>query len=326
MGARGDGMDERRPTGADVVSDEGPPACPRCKSTMVRRVRGADGSAFWGCPRFPSCRGTRPIEAASPAPTPVEPAPVSIVDRAGASADRQFQLRRGRHEAKVQAARPRILAYGIAVVLVGLALATGIAGPIVAPLGWPLVFVGVTGTVVRLYVLPQHVQAWDVGGDGERRTAEILEPLRAEGFVLFHDRAIPRSRANIDHIVVGPTGVWVVESKSYGGRLRVEGGELRVNGRRRAGVRGEVEREMAAVARVVDPTPVAAVIVVHRAEFPFFARLTLDGVPVVPGGALVDRIRSGVPALTGSVITDLATRIDRALPAAAGRTVSDPGT
>lgn len=40
-----------------------PPACPRCGSEMVRRFarRGAHrGSVFWGCPRFPSCRGTRP--------------------------------------------------------------------------------------------------------------------------------------------------------------------------------------------------------------------------------------------------------------------------
>lgn len=40
------------------------PTCPRCGSEMVRRVamRGASaGKAFWGCSRFPSCRGTQPI-------------------------------------------------------------------------------------------------------------------------------------------------------------------------------------------------------------------------------------------------------------------------
>lgn len=35
------------------------PSCPRCHETMVRRV-GSRG-AFWGCPRFPSCRGTRAL-------------------------------------------------------------------------------------------------------------------------------------------------------------------------------------------------------------------------------------------------------------------------
>ena len=40
------------------------PSCPQCGSTMVRRVakRGARaGKPFWGCSKFPRCRGTLPI-------------------------------------------------------------------------------------------------------------------------------------------------------------------------------------------------------------------------------------------------------------------------
>ncbi len=40
--------------------------CPTCSSAMVRRVakRGENaGNAFWGCTEYPSCRGTRPIDA-----------------------------------------------------------------------------------------------------------------------------------------------------------------------------------------------------------------------------------------------------------------------
>jgi restriction system protein len=46
-----------------VITAEGPVPCPRCGSAMVRRVakQGASaGGAFWGCSRFPACRGTRP--------------------------------------------------------------------------------------------------------------------------------------------------------------------------------------------------------------------------------------------------------------------------
>lgn len=41
------------------------PSCPACGSSMVRRVakRGSNaGQAFWGCPTYPTCRGTRPID------------------------------------------------------------------------------------------------------------------------------------------------------------------------------------------------------------------------------------------------------------------------
>lgn len=36
----------------------GAPPCPRCGSAMVRRRNRSTGSAFWGCPAWPRCRGT----------------------------------------------------------------------------------------------------------------------------------------------------------------------------------------------------------------------------------------------------------------------------
>lgn len=38
---------------------EAAPGCPRCGAAMVRRTNRRDGSSFWGCSRFPSCRGAR---------------------------------------------------------------------------------------------------------------------------------------------------------------------------------------------------------------------------------------------------------------------------
>lgn len=35
------------------------PACPKCGLEMVRRINRRNGNQFWGCSRFPSCRGTR---------------------------------------------------------------------------------------------------------------------------------------------------------------------------------------------------------------------------------------------------------------------------
>ena len=33
--------------------------------------------------------------------------------------------------------------------------------------------------------------------------------------MVLHDLAVPGSRANVDHLVIGPTGVWVVDTKAY---------------------------------------------------------------------------------------------------------------
>lgn len=43
----------------------GQPKCPRCQSIMIERTarQGASaGKKFWGCTRFPACKGTRPID------------------------------------------------------------------------------------------------------------------------------------------------------------------------------------------------------------------------------------------------------------------------
>jgi Topoisomerase DNA binding C4 zinc finger len=52
-----------RPT-THTPGHTGTPACPLCNGSMVRRTarRGRRrGSQFWGCSRFPNCRGKRPI-------------------------------------------------------------------------------------------------------------------------------------------------------------------------------------------------------------------------------------------------------------------------
>lgn len=37
------------------------PRCPDCSGIMAVRHRRSDGNPFWGCTRFPKCRGTRNI-------------------------------------------------------------------------------------------------------------------------------------------------------------------------------------------------------------------------------------------------------------------------
>jgi hypothetical protein len=63
--------------------------------------------------------------------------------------------------------------------------------------------------------------AWRRGAEGERRTAQILSRLERHGWVILHDLAIPGSRANLDHLVIGPGGVFMVDPKQYRGRLQV---------------------------------------------------------------------------------------------------------
>jgi hypothetical protein len=58
-----------------------------------------------------------------------------------------------------------------------------------------------------------------LGARRQRRasTRKLLDPLREKGIAVLHDRRIPRSKGNIDHLVVVPWGVFVVDAKNYKG-------------------------------------------------------------------------------------------------------------
>jgi Nuclease-related domain len=66
---------------------------------------------------------------------------------------------------------------------------------------------------------PQTTRAWQKGGAGEQALGHALEAMRDEHLGVLHDRRIPGTKANIDHIVIGPAGVFVIDAKRYSGKL-----------------------------------------------------------------------------------------------------------
>jgi hypothetical protein len=101
------------------------------------------------------------------------------------------------------------------------------------------------------------------GAHGEEVFADFLNNSGGAGLYLLHDRRIPPGRSNIDHIVVAPTGVYVIDAKNYTGRatLDVKGGlftprveRLLVGGRDRTklvdGVRRQVDKVRERLAQI----------------------------------------------------------------------------
>jgi Nuclease-related domain len=58
----------------------------------------------------------------------------------------------------------------------------------------------------------EQARTWQRGAQGERHTARLLDRLTRDGYVVFHDLAVPDSPANLDHLVIGPSGVFVIDS------------------------------------------------------------------------------------------------------------------
>lgn len=82
--------------------------------------------------------------------------------------------------------------------------------------------------------LARSADLYERGAIGEQETAAALSALPADRWTAFHDVHWPGRRyANIDHVVVGPGGVFVIDSKNWSGAITVRDDVLRQNGRSR---------------------------------------------------------------------------------------------
>jgi len=68
---------------------------------------------------------------------------------------------------------------------------------------------------------PGWIENWETGAAGERATGKQLQPLERKGWVVLHD--LPARFGNLDHVVVGPGGVFLLDSKRWSGQVEIEG-------------------------------------------------------------------------------------------------------
>ncbi len=162
---------------------------------------------------------------------------------------------------------------------------------------------------------------WRRGAEGERRTARLLAPLRHLGWTVLHDRRIPGSAANVDHLVIGPSGVWVVDSKAWRGRIKVLGdgrlwyGRRCLNGDLRVlrWEASEIGRALGGQGQTGEPLSIHSVLCIHGARLPR-EQLRFDDVTLVSPKVLVDVLTSAAPCLTEGEVERLATRATNSVP------------
>jgi Nuclease-related domain len=85
--------------------------------------------------------------------------------------------------------------------------------------------------VARALSVHTEERAWRKGANGELVTGFWLGRL-PEGWFAFHDVPIGDRGANIDHFVVGPGGVFTINTKDLTGEVRVTPRTITHNGRR----------------------------------------------------------------------------------------------
>lgn len=208
---------------------------------------------------------------------------------AGASARREFERRHARREERIRKKHPKL-----------------------------------GGFLLAITDDPQSTTAWDTGALGEERLGQRLNDLASETVRVLHDRRIPGTRANIDHLAVTPTGVFVIDAKRYVNKrpsLKVEGGLLRprtekllIGGRDQTKLVDGVLKQVDLVQGIVgDHVPVTGVLCFIESDWPLiggafatrgvevlwpkklYPRLTVDGPHTDQVAELHQRLASALP-------------------------------
>ncbi len=180
---------------------------------------------------------------------------------------------------------------------------------------------------------PQSTTAWSSGSTGERKVeASLSKPVKLGKVIALHDRRVPRSRGNIDHIVVGPAGVYVVDTKRYVGSkverrssgtfFRSEPDRLFVGGRDRSKLVAGMEWQVSTVQKALSgmshtPAPkVMPVLCFVDAEWDLFSGpYDIEGTHVTDRRGLVRHVTRPGPlgeAERGAIAGHLAEKLPEA--------------
>lgn len=198
--------------------------------------------------------------------------------------------------------RRRRLAWGAALVVLAIgaaALSIWVGIP-----AWPATAILLLVAWLRRPV--PDPERWLRGAAGEEATARVLARLPAKRWVVRHDLPVPGSRANIDHLVVGPTGVWCIDTKTTRAPVRAAWRTVRFGDRRLDAGPVRWEAQVAADRLGV---PVRPLIVVHGRGLRRRGGRS-GGVRVVGPARLLRTIRRGRWRLDEPTITTILEKVE----------------
>ena len=181
------------------------------------------------------------------------------------------------------------------------------------------------GVILAVTTEPQSTRAWVIGAAGEEKLARALEGI--EGLQVLHDRRVPGTKGNVDHILIAPAGVFVVDAKQYHGRIDPEprlvppaGHRLYVGGRDRSaladGLDGRSRRSFRhCVPRVSIHLPTTPVLCFIDGDWPLIGRPTSFRGVRLEGISSIRKLLVPIRGLDPSEINRLTRILASALPA-----------
>ncbi|MBL8485201.1 MAG: NERD domain-containing protein, partial [Rhodocyclaceae bacterium] len=84
------------------------------------------------------------------------------------------------------------------------------------PQPWVMTFIAVLGILYSVWTIKRNaprIKALKLAEEGEKAVGQYLEKFREFGYQIFHD--VMGDDFNVDHVLIGPAGVFTVETKTW---------------------------------------------------------------------------------------------------------------
>jgi hypothetical protein len=233
---------------------------------------------------------------------PVQPILDPRSSRPGASAQATYQRRRHKEREQWRDGwrwRWRSVVVAAAVLGVGLLIGRSMG----VWLGWRMALLAGLLVWWRLRFHPSaNARFWRRQAAAQRRMAGVLAQLEQEGWLVLHDVALPGWSASLDHLVIGPTGAWAIDSWRNAWPRRPKGASPRSPQGVVGGPRPDLRWKSDAVAHSLAGTgiPVQPLLCLHAGVRPP-GRRAVQGIPLVRRRRLPDVVRHGSRVHTSEV-------------------------
>jgi len=118
-----------------------------------------------------------------------------------------------------------------------------------------LIFLVVPLIAFYFYLRRYHI--YSGGWQGEKQVANLLSSKLSDDYYLLNDLYLRGGGGDIDHVVLGPKGVFVLETKNWSGSISCNGDSWQRVGKRnfQGSPSQQVKRNVAKIKQIIDNSP-----------------------------------------------------------------------
>ncbi len=170
-----------------------------------------------------------------------------------------------------------------------------------------LPLVGLITTVLAITLFKANVTRWSNWSVGKRGETAISDALRSlsNDYIVLNDLMLPDGKGNIDHLVMGPNGLFVIETKNYSTFVKCLGDDWFINGKKIRSLSKQAKRNAMVVRENL-----AGVFADQGIRLPFITALLV----FVNGNGRFSINNPTVPVLRSSELAEFIARYNSARP------------